>query len=33
LTHTTLQVEHAESSSKPVELGTAEARRTPLQRR
>jgi cobalt-zinc-cadmium efflux system protein len=33
LTHTTLQVEHAELSSKPVELGTAEARRTPLQRR
>jgi cobalt-zinc-cadmium efflux system protein len=33
LTHTTLQVEHAESSSRPVELGTAEARRTPLQRR
>jgi cobalt-zinc-cadmium efflux system protein len=33
LTHTTLQVEHAESSSQPVELGTAEARRTPLQRR
>jgi cobalt-zinc-cadmium efflux system protein len=33
LTHTTLQVEHAESSSKPVELGTAEARRTPLRRR
>lgn len=33
LTHTTLQVEHAESSSKSVELGTAEARRTPLRRR
>jgi cobalt-zinc-cadmium efflux system protein len=33
LTHTTLQVEHAEPPSQPVELGTAEARRTPLQRR
>lgn len=33
LTHTTLQVEHAEAASKPVELGTAEARRAPLQRR
>jgi cobalt-zinc-cadmium efflux system protein len=31
LTHTTLQVEHAESPS--VQLGVTEARRTPLQRR
>jgi cobalt-zinc-cadmium efflux system protein len=31
LTHTTLQVEHAESPA--VQLGTAEARRTPVERR
>jgi len=31
LTHTTLQVEHAKSPA--VQLGTAHARRTPLQRR
>jgi cobalt-zinc-cadmium efflux system protein len=31
LTHTTLQVEHAESLA--VQLGTAEARRTPVERR
>jgi cobalt-zinc-cadmium efflux system protein len=31
LTHTTLQVEHAESPA--VHLGTAEARRTPVERR
>jgi cobalt-zinc-cadmium efflux system protein len=33
LTHTTLQVDHAESVSRPVELGDAVARRTPLERR
>jgi cobalt-zinc-cadmium efflux system protein len=33
LTHTTLQVDHAESASMPVELGDAVARRTPLERR
>jgi cobalt-zinc-cadmium efflux system protein len=32
LTHTTLQVEHAEPPSTPLALGKAEARRTPLQR-
>jgi hypothetical protein len=32
LTHTTLQVDHAESPSTPVELGEAVARRTPLER-
>jgi len=31
LTHTTLQVEHAESGSHRVELGTAERRKTPLR--
>jgi cobalt-zinc-cadmium efflux system protein len=30
LTHTTLQVEHAESASRRIELGTAVARRTPV---
>ena len=30
LSHTTLQVEHADAGSGRVELGTAEARRTPL---
>jgi cobalt-zinc-cadmium efflux system protein len=33
LTHTTLQVDHAESSSAPIELGEAVARRTPVERR
>jgi len=33
LTHTTLQVEHADAGSTPVELGEAVARRTPLRRR
>ena len=33
LSHTTLQVEHAEAGSTPVELGEAVARRTPLPRR
>jgi cobalt-zinc-cadmium efflux system protein len=33
LTHTTLQVDHAEPSSTPVELGEAVARRTPVERR
>jgi cobalt-zinc-cadmium efflux system protein len=32
LTHTTLQVDHAEQASTPVELGDAVARRTPLDR-
>ena len=32
LTHTTLQVDHAEPASTPVELGEAVARRTPLRR-
>jgi len=32
LRHTTLQVEHAESSRRPVELGEAVARRTPVGR-
>ena len=32
LTHTTLQVDHAEPASTPVELGEAVARRTPLER-
>jgi cobalt-zinc-cadmium efflux system protein len=32
LTHTTLQVDHAEDASMPVELGEAVARRTPLRR-
>jgi cobalt-zinc-cadmium efflux system protein len=33
LSHTTLQVEHADAGSTPVELGDAVARRTPLPRR
>jgi cobalt-zinc-cadmium efflux system protein len=33
LTHTTLQVDHAEPASTPVELGDAVARRTPVKRR
>jgi cobalt-zinc-cadmium efflux system protein len=33
LTHTTLQVDHAEAGSTPVALGEAVARRTPLRRR
>jgi len=33
LTHTTLQVDHAEPSSMPVELGEAVPRRTPLEHR
>jgi cobalt-zinc-cadmium efflux system protein len=33
LTHTTLQVDHADSASTTVELGDAVARRTPLERR
>jgi cobalt-zinc-cadmium efflux system protein len=33
LTHTTLQVDHAEPASTPVALGNAVARRTPLGRR
>jgi cobalt-zinc-cadmium efflux system protein len=33
LRHTTLQVEHAEPSSKPIELGEAVARRSPVERR
>jgi cobalt-zinc-cadmium efflux system protein len=33
LTHTTLQVDHAERATTPVELGQAVARRTPLRRR
>ncbi len=32
LTHTTLQVEHAEPESTPVELGEAVARHAPLGR-
>jgi cobalt-zinc-cadmium efflux system protein len=32
LTHTTLQVDHAEPTTKPVELGGAVARRTPVSR-
>jgi cobalt-zinc-cadmium efflux system protein len=32
LTHTTLQVDHAEKASTPVELGDAVARRTPVER-
>jgi cobalt-zinc-cadmium efflux system protein len=32
LTHTTLQVDHAEQASTPVELGDAVARRTPVER-
>jgi cobalt-zinc-cadmium efflux system protein len=32
LTHTTLQVEHAERDTTPVELGEAVARRSPLRR-
>jgi hypothetical protein len=32
LTHTTLQVEHAEPATTPVELGEAVARRGPLGR-
>ncbi|TML94270.1 MAG: cation transporter, partial [Actinobacteria bacterium] len=31
LTHTTLQVEHAERATTPVELGEAVARRGPLR--
>jgi cobalt-zinc-cadmium efflux system protein len=33
VTHTTLQVEHAESGPRAVELGRAEPRRTPVERR
>jgi len=33
ITHTTLQVEHAESASTPVQLGEAVARRAPLEQR
>jgi cobalt-zinc-cadmium efflux system protein len=33
LTHTTLQVDHAEQATTPVELGDAVARRTPVDRR
>ena len=33
LTHTTLQVEHAERDTTPVELGEAVARRSPVRRR
>jgi cobalt-zinc-cadmium efflux system protein len=33
LTHTTLQVDHAEQATTPVELGEAVARRTPVERR
>ncbi len=33
LTHTTLQVDHAERATTPVELGEAVARRTPVERR
>jgi cobalt-zinc-cadmium efflux system protein len=33
LTHTTLQVEHAEQATTPLELGEAVARRTPVDRR
>ncbi len=33
LTHTTLQVDHAEPASTPVELGEAVARRSPVERR
>jgi cobalt-zinc-cadmium efflux system protein len=33
LTHTTLQVDHAEPGTTPVELGEAVARRTPVERR
>jgi cobalt-zinc-cadmium efflux system protein len=33
LTHTTLQVDHAEQATTPVELGEAIARRTPVERR
>jgi cobalt-zinc-cadmium efflux system protein len=33
VTHTTLQVEHAESGPQAVELGRAEARSTPVERR
>jgi cobalt-zinc-cadmium efflux system protein len=32
LTHTTLQVDHSEQATTPVELGDAVARRTPLER-
>ena len=32
VTHTTLQVEHAETGARPVELGRAEPRRTPVER-
>ena len=33
LTHTTLQVEHADQATTPLELGEAVARRTPVDRR
>jgi cobalt-zinc-cadmium efflux system protein len=33
LTHTTLQVDHAEQAATPLELGEAVARRTPVDRR
>jgi cobalt-zinc-cadmium efflux system protein len=33
ITHTTLQVDHAEPSSTPVELGAAVARQAPLEPR
>jgi cobalt-zinc-cadmium efflux system protein len=33
ITHTTLQVEHAESPSTPVQLGEAVARQAPLEHR
>ena len=33
LTHTTLQVEHAEAAATPVAIGDAVARRTPVERR
>jgi cobalt-zinc-cadmium efflux system protein len=33
VTHTTLQVEHAESGPRPVELGSVAARRRPVERR
>lgn len=33
LTHTTLQVDHAEPTTTPVDLGEAVARRTPVERR
>jgi cobalt-zinc-cadmium efflux system protein len=33
LSHSTLQVDHAEPLTRPVELGEAVARRTPVERR